>query len=254
MIQTGLADIGTFCSLMKQVDVAVANRHGRGGGGGGGKGGKDPQNPPKPKAFTYDLPTLERLAQNNDDPDLSFWIGNHYLMGWGTGRDVLKAVDWFKKSAIKGNAQGLAHLEYLLGDEDVSADHVVRALLEVARSNVNADLWKKIGDLYVDGAVVPSNFKKAQIYYSTGLSMGDSECADRLDDLEQRIQAQSTSRPRRRPRRTQSNPVPTNPVPAQPRPDPATESNPSLLGALGSGIKGGIKRYLASRLKDIAGR
>ena len=43
MIQRGLADIGTFCSLMQNVDVTVAN----GGGGRGGRGGRGGGSRPK---------------------------------------------------------------------------------------------------------------------------------------------------------------------------------------------------------------
>ena len=92
--------------------------------------------------YETSLYLFNRAAQLNDTESL-FFIGEHYLNGWGTEKDYKKAFEYFNKSISYNNTD-------------------------------NAKSWNSLGYLYYYGLGVEKNVKKAFDYFNVGISYKDS--------------------------------------------------------------------------------
>ena len=92
--------------------------------------------------FTISLKLFNKAVNLNDTESL-FFVGEHYLNGWGTEKNYTKAFEYFNKS-ISYNTS------------------------ESARS------WNSLGYLYYYGLGVNKDVKKAFEYFKTGASHKDS--------------------------------------------------------------------------------
>jgi len=92
--------------------------------------------------YETSLYLFNRAAQLNDTESL-FFIGEHYLNGWGTAKDYKKAFEYFNKSISYNNTD-------------------------------NGKSWNSLGYLYYYGLGVEKNVKKAFDYFNVGLSYKDN--------------------------------------------------------------------------------
>ena len=86
---------------------------------------------------------LFKRAENLNDTESLYYIGEHYLNGWGTKKNYTKAYEYFKKS-----------ISY--NDTD------------------NSKSWNSLGYLYYYGLGVEKNIQKASDYFNIGVKYKDS--------------------------------------------------------------------------------
>ena len=86
---------------------------------------------------------LFKKAENLNDTESLFYIGEHYLNGWGTEKNYTKAYEYFKKSISYNNTE-------------------------------NSKSWNSLGYLYYYGLGVEKDIKKAFDYFNIGVSYKDS--------------------------------------------------------------------------------
>ena len=86
---------------------------------------------------------LFKKAENLNDTESLFYIGEHYLNGWGTEKNYTKAYEYFKKSISYNNTE-------------------------------NAKSWNSLGYLYYYGLGVEKDIQKAFDYFTIGVSYKDS--------------------------------------------------------------------------------
>ena len=78
--------------------------------------------------------SLYKMAESLNDTESLFYIGEHYLNGWGTEKNYTKAFEYFQKSISYNNTE-------------------------------NAKSWNSLGYLYYYGLGVEKNVDKAWDYY-----------------------------------------------------------------------------------------
>ena len=86
---------------------------------------------------------LYKRAESLNDTESLFYIGEHYLNGWGTEKNYTKAYEYFQKSISYNNTE-------------------------------NAKSWNSLGYLYYYGLGVEKNIDKAWDYFNIGASYKDS--------------------------------------------------------------------------------
>ena len=87
--------------------------------------------------------SLYKMAESLNDTESLFYIGEHYLNGWGTEKNYTKAFEYFQKSISYNNTE-------------------------------NAKSWNSLGYLYYYGLGVEKNVDKAWDYFNIGVSYEDS--------------------------------------------------------------------------------
>ena len=92
--------------------------------------------------YETSLSLFNKAVQLKDIESL-FFIGEHYLNGWGTEKNYTKAYEYFKKSISYNNTD-------------------------------NAKSWNSLGYLYYYGLGVEKDIKKAFDYFNIGVSHKDS--------------------------------------------------------------------------------
>ena len=92
--------------------------------------------------YETSLKLFKKAEQLNDTESL-FYIGEHYLNGWGTEKNYTKAFEYFKESITYNNSE-------------------------------NAKGWNSLGYLYYYGLGVEKNIQKAFDYFNVGLSYKDN--------------------------------------------------------------------------------
>ena len=92
--------------------------------------------------YKTSLNLFKRAVQLNDTESL-FFVGEHYLNGWGTEKNYTKAFEYFNKSISYNNTD-------------------------------NAKSWNSLGYLYYYGLGVKKNVRKAFDYFNIGVSYKDS--------------------------------------------------------------------------------
>ena len=86
---------------------------------------------------------LFKKAESLNDTESLFYIGEHYLNGWGTDKNYTKAFEYFSKSISYNNTE-------------------------------NAKSWNSLGYLYYYGLGVEKNVEKAFDYFRIGITYKDS--------------------------------------------------------------------------------
>ena len=86
---------------------------------------------------------LFKKAEKLNDSESLFYIGEHYLNGWGTEKNYTRAFEYFKESITYNNSE-------------------------------NAKAWNSIGYLYYYGLGVEKNIQKAFDYFNVGITYKDS--------------------------------------------------------------------------------
>ena len=86
---------------------------------------------------------LFKKAEKLNDSESLFYIGEHYLNGWGTEKNYTRAFEYFKESITYNNSE-------------------------------NAKAWNSLGYLYYYGLGVEKNIQKAFDYFNVGITYKDS--------------------------------------------------------------------------------
>ena len=87
--------------------------------------------------------SLFKKAENLNDTESLYYIGEHYLNGWGTEKNYTKAFEYFQKSISYNNTD-------------------------------SAKSWNSLGYLYYYGLGVEKNVQKAFDYFNIGITYKDS--------------------------------------------------------------------------------
>ena len=112
-------------------------------------------------------------------------IGDCYKYGYGTDKDVIKAVEWYTKSVEQGNRSAMDNLgscyDFGVGvDEDLTKAFELyekSALLGYSRGMYN------LGYCYQYGSGVAKDLNKANEWHAKAAAQGDADAQNELDEL-----------------------------------------------------------------------
>ena len=109
---------------------------------------------------------LELESKNQADDNLFYKIGIMYKNGLGTQKDMIKAIDYFKRSAEMNNtnAKRTLALEYILGKHlEQNIEKGLEMLTECADSGDTLSCYK-LGKIYFKGEIVYKDLNIAEKY------------------------------------------------------------------------------------------
>ena len=110
---------------------------------------------------------LELESKNQADDNLFYKMGTMYKNGLGTQKDMIKAIEYFKRSAELNNtnAKRTLALEYLSGEYlELDIEKGLEMLTECADSGDTLSCYK-LGKIYFKGEIVYKDLNMAEKYF-----------------------------------------------------------------------------------------
>ena len=109
---------------------------------------------------------LELESKNQADDNLFYKMGTMYKNGLGTQKDMIRAIEYFKRSAEMNNtnAKRTLALEYLSGEYlELDIEKGLKMLTECADSGDTLSCYK-LGKIYFKGEIVYKDLNMAEKY------------------------------------------------------------------------------------------
>jgi hypothetical protein len=126
-------------------------------------------------AFDGDAKSLQRLTSASEQGDAiaQYWLGTYYH----SSKDEARAVDWFKKSAAQGNADGEFDLAaaYELGRGIGQDQSEAAALYRKAADQDQVGAELALGNDYRDGKGVPQDDAQAVVWWEKAAAHNNSD-------------------------------------------------------------------------------
>jgi len=117
-----------------------------------------------------------KRAADQGDPDAQLWLGEKYLKGSGTKKDIKKAIKLFKELASKDEESAYRKLAriYHSGDKGVPVNYSEAAkwfqkTVDARGGNFDDEAKYELAVLYLEGKGVKKNIKKAKILLEEGI-------------------------------------------------------------------------------------
>jgi len=130
-----------------------------------------------------------KLAKNGN-PLAQFKLGTMYETGQGVAEDEKQAIEWYQKSAAKGHQPAKNRLTFMeIKKSGYKADSHKQWLNSVQREAESLDASSMIlmADMYIMGAGVPKDPKKALALLKRTSAMGHSEVDGKIEELERDV-------------------------------------------------------------------
>lgn len=123
------------------------------------------------------LPIFEALA-NKGNPKAQYMLGFYYNneLG-GLEKDIDKALRWYEKSALQGNAEAMNALGDIYLDEDTNLYDTDKAIYWYDKAIERGwyEGYMSLAHCYKDGKGVDQNYQQAYELYMKALEMVDDE-------------------------------------------------------------------------------
>lgn len=127
----------------------------------------------------------ERAAHQGEVTGL-LALGDLYRQGgYGVHRDPSKALDAYRQALFLGSFEAEYRMAWLLVQDKPHHARGAFELLQRLADDGDVKALSDLGDLCLEGRVVPRNPQKAKAYYSKAASLGDAEAAFKLGMLYQ---------------------------------------------------------------------
>ncbi len=122
----------------------------------------DPQKLFNQGDYVKSLP-LWRAQANKGDAQAQNYVGIHYYLGLGTGRNYKKAKEWFEKSAIQGNADAQYNFGVMYENgEFVKQDYTTAYMwFYLANENGNSHASGRMKGLAEEHKLFPNQMRHA---------------------------------------------------------------------------------------------
>lgn len=106
-------------------------------------------------------------------------IGSYYLNGNAVAKDVSKAIEWYKKSAIQSNSQAIFNIGYLYYSGIGVKKNMKEAFIwfEISEKLGNSRAQHMIGMNFLRGWTVEKNIDIAYQYFLSSAKQGDPDSA-----------------------------------------------------------------------------
>ena len=114
-----------------------------------------------------------------------YMIGICYNQGYGTEKDLTKAVEWFAKSVDKGNSLAMNYLGFCYYKGQGVEQDIIKgfSLFEQSAHLGHSTGMFSVGICFEEGAGVVKDVNKAKEWYVKAIAHGMLEAQTKLDAL-----------------------------------------------------------------------
>ncbi|HEX4329850.1 MAG TPA: tetratricopeptide repeat protein [Burkholderiales bacterium] len=126
-----------------------------------------------------------RRAAQSSEPQAEYNMGSMYLRGDGVRSDRAAAQFWLALAAAHGSAQAKAHMIVFARATDASDDarRYAPAYFNDLAAGSDAELQMLVGELYIDGVIVPPDRGEARRWFDFAARHGNARATERLKVL-----------------------------------------------------------------------
>ncbi len=130
------------------------------------------------------LTVFKSLAENGD-AEAQNEVGAFFERGLGTEKDLVKAFDWYQKSAAQGFTRAFFNLAVLYANGEPAGQDLPKAaeLFRRSAERGHAPSQRYLGQMYDEGLGVPVDAAQAAQWYLKAASQGDAHAQNNLGVL-----------------------------------------------------------------------
>lgn len=123
----------------------------------------------------YSEALLQKAQEGN--AEAQNLLGICYYEGYGTEKDLKKAVEWYRKAAEQGNAESQYHLGYCYANGEGVEENQAKAAewYKKAAEKGIANAQCNLAYRYIEGNGVPKDLNQAQSWYRKAAEQGDAQ-------------------------------------------------------------------------------